>query len=70
MAVEKKHDPLEQLAAAYGKKRAKKILNEIQALKSSNPKKSFSFVFAEDGSFLAIPKDKEPKDDVDEEESE
>lgn len=54
---------LEQLTVAFGKKRAKKIIQQIGELKARNPKKVYSFVFAEDGSFQAISKDTEPEEE-------
>lgn len=55
--------PAEQLEAAFGKKRTKRILKDIADLKKKNPKKAFSFIFAEDGSFTYI----EKKNDSDQE---
>jgi hypothetical protein len=52
-------DLSEMLSVAYGQKRAKKIVKEIQRFKAKNPKKVFSFIFAEDGSFKAIEKSKD-----------
>jgi hypothetical protein len=58
-----KNDPLVQLGAVYGKKKAKKIWKEVQKHKASHPGKAFSFVFAEDGTWTAVEKKKE-KDDT------
>lgn len=59
MAYNDKANLLELLSAAWGDKRAKKILSKVEAYKAKHPKKAFSFVFAEDGSFRAIEKKNE-----------
>lgn len=59
MAYNDKANLFELLSAAWGNKRAKKILAKVEAYKAKHPKKAFSFVFAEDGSFKAIEKKNE-----------
>lgn len=56
---------LKQLTVAFGAKRAKKIIGEIRKIKADNPGQGFSFVFAEDGSFKAVPKKQQEEEDSD-----
>ena len=60
-----KHNPEEQLTVAFGKRRAKEILRDINILKEKNPGKAFSFIFAEDGSFQYVEKQKEDQKEED-----
>ena len=62
MAMDK-HNQYEQLKVAFGKKRAKKIIGEIKELKRTNPDKAYSFIFAEDGSYMTIEKKTEEEDE-------
>lgn len=59
---------LKQLSAVFGKKKSKSIIEEILQIKQDNPDKAFSFVFKEDGTFLAIDKEEESKREKEEEE--
>jgi len=58
-----KHNQYDQLMVAFGKKRAKKISGEIKELKRENPDKAYSFIFAEDGSYMTIEKKAEEEDE-------
>lgn len=57
------NNPIELLAAVYGKDNAKRILKQIQKIKDKNPGKVYSFIFNEDGSFEAIEKSKEKEEE-------
>lgn len=54
----------ETLKELYGKKRAKEILKEIQELKENNPDQAYSFIFREDGTFIAHKKNQEQEKDI------
>ena len=47
---------LEQLSAAYGKKKAKTIIKKINEFKVRNPNRAFSFIFDELGGFIVVEK--------------
>ena len=53
-----KDELLEQLAAAFGKKKAKQLVKEIKKFKDKHPNEAYSFIFNEDGTFTAIKKQK------------
>lgn len=57
-----KHDQYAQLEVAFGKNRAKQILAEIKELKKQNPDRTYSFIFAENGTFEAVEKEASKKD--------
>lgn len=49
----------EQLSAAFGETKTKKILKKIKQVKEKSPKTVFNFYFKEDGTFVAVDKKKD-----------
>lgn len=51
-----KENLVKQLAIVFGNKKAKKLIKEIEEIKKDNPDQSYSFIFQEDGTLVALKK--------------